>query len=280
MNDEQATKLAREAALAWRESTDDKEPHTYGETCKGLEALLLSVGYEYTPKNDGSWSDSIGGMLSSADMFHWPLAGYDIWKMTAQQIVEGMLLSCMPSDHDRSRMSPSYWHGFRDYTTGYRSCDRFPIFMVYESETAKKIKADKLRKGSKKLTEFYAKNREHVMRTMREQVEIELVNVQAEDEKKIERIRSEYLPKIDHSLQHVAEQEAILIKLCEVFDKPLPESLVSWFSVKRTEYARRKQEVEGHCEYLRKAIPSNIDELIRDACIGRASLAPFVEVKG
>lgn len=282
MNDEQATKLAREAALAWRDATGEGE-HVYGETCKGLEALLLSVGFDYVVKNPNDWSDSIGGLLSSTEMFHWPIASYNIHQMTAAQIVRGMLLSCIPSEYDRSRYSAAYWQEPRDYTPSYRIADRCADFASFEAEVQSKIKKDKLRKGSKKLAEFYDRERERIVVIIRKHVVAGIERVQAENARKIENIRAEYLPKIERDERRDADIERVLVKLCEAVEGDWPEltKVRAWYEYRRTERTRRMKIVDEHCEYLRKMIPMDPDAIVREGCQGRPVLAPFiVESKG
>lgn len=275
MNDEQATKLAREAALVWRESTDEKTEHTYSEVLHGLAALLVAVGFVYTPTGQGGWGDSIAGMLNR--MFHWPLASYNIWQMQAEQIVRGMCEAYAPSSYNRSKLEDRYWNGPREYRN-VSIAEKCADFDEYAREVRVALEGQGIqRRGTKKWKAFYAEKRDHALMIMGNQVNIGIVAVEQEFMAKADAIRAEHLPKIDQDFVHRIEQEKVLRKLCESVDRPFPDTLVVWFVDCRKEYERRKSVVESHCKWLvDQCRTEDVAALVREACKRRPELAPFV----
>lgn len=273
---EQATKMAREAALAWRMSTDDKQPHDYSEVLHGLAALLVSVGYVHTPKGTGGWSDSVAGLLSSA--FHWPLASYNLRDMTVEQIVRGVCEAYTPCEIGRERaFDDRHWMEPRCYTNDVIE-EKCADFNRYAREIQTKLDALKIsRRGTKKWKSFYNTNRDYVLSVMAAQVNTGIVAVEDEYKAKADKIRSEYMPKLDRWLASESEREAVLRKLCEAVDKPFPEPLVKYYDDVSTTYARRKKAIEHHCSWLvSQARTEDVDSLVREACKRRPELAPFV----
>lgn len=276
MNDEQATKLAREAALAWCNSTDDKEPHDYSEVLHGLAALLVSVGYVYTPKGTGGWSDSVAGLLSSA--FHWPLASYNWRQMTAEQIVRGVCEAYTPREIDRERaFDDRYWMSPRCITNDDIS-EKCADFNQYAREVRAALESKKIqRRGTKAWKAFYNEKRDHALSTMEHQVCIGIVAVESEYKAKADKIRAEYMPKLDRWVEGECEREAVLRKLCEAVDKPFPEALAKWYTDVRATYERRKKAIEDHCAWLVKQVETDdFAALVCEACKRRPELAPFV----
>jgi hypothetical protein len=274
MNDEQATKLAREAALAWRMSTDEKTEHTYSEVLHGLAALLVSVGFVYVPTGKGGWIDTVAGLLST--MFHWPLASYNIWQMTAEQIVRGVCQAYTPRSVDREAIHDRHWSGPRQYYND-SIAEKCADFDQYAREVRKALETKGIkRRGTQKWKAFYSEKRDHAIMTMENQVNIGIVAVEREYMQKADAIRSEYLPDIERDLSHRVQQESVLRKLCEAVDKPFPEALESWFAECRKEYERRRNVVESHCTWLVKQCQTeDVTALVQEVCKRRPELAPF-----
>lgn len=285
-NDE-ATALMREAAE--RKYAALGERHPYSGVCWGLAAVLLREGVrpdettvaEHRKREDDE--SKLAWELTSR--FHCPLVNFDPFLATvgtiARAIADELYFDFARRPDDTNRRCSFY-----DVAVRAESC---AVFDAYEREVVARLRAQKIRRGSKRHAEFVQQNAERVLGTIRRQVEKGLGERREELRKRVDMYLARELPPIDADLRYIARISVLWEALVRASgaDEPGGPNEVRFADLRVLLQARRdrlnllRHRIETEAKSaLGAADGVSVDDLVREGMQRRENLAAFLPKEG